>query len=935
MGYTVTAGANGRKPHSIVVCRRRPPISSPTRYRLTLRHSRRPTARRTRHGASLRERRGRRRLPGPDPLPARRRRRPPRLVGGAGQRGGGAGRARPMAAAQRSPGRRRGATVPLAQQRRSSSPASGTDRGSCLEGWTTRSASSVTTFPATGALHPLAPHRARVLPLRADRRAHGHARDGHALRLLRVQVTPRRTGPALIAGQMWLDSTTAEVVRLTFRYVGTALWVRPEDGPRGPDSARRAASTRSPTGWSASTPTWSTRCRTAASGCRIARCSRAESASPCSSDLVIPFQATTMFDDFEINGGRAIVFDLPLPDTTGMSRDSLRALRRARMDSLQAERRGRSDEAADSLRSWDYADLWAGGRYELHRPSNVARALPGVARLALDGGRSRRRPTAARGRDRARAAGRRRCPTAHWAVPRGLAFERLADLLRYDRVQGLSLGLGYRVRAPAVRSPTSTGPCATASAIDRVTGRLSFVRDAPGGRLTVSGYRDVVDVDPFSAGRTVGNTLNALFVAHDNAGLRSGSGRIGSVRDVSVAPVSTWPRADGWSGSARVAPPGRVGCQRLARRRRHLSAQPSGGRGHVRRRVGAAREPVGRHPLEPHRRRARRARRERPGRLFGEVRKDVGDGAGRRSAQGRRSPPAPRSASRLFRLGGLERRCAASTTARGPGRRSGPPSSTLRRSAGVSGRSRSWTRDRRTAPAISSRARRSRGRGRALALRRRAPVRPEPSDLAGQRRQGAVRPRAAGAAVSLGPGGLAVVLAGWRSRARRRQSSTPGRGSTSRWTGRYRRHGGPRLATAEWCDSLRPLEIRRVSRRQRHRASRSTPRARHPAGQLSHRSPEQRPCRHRPSAAVGARWFSADVDAGFQSDSGGSSSRGPRTGRARGRFTRPRIAATGKGPSSLDGSFEGLARATGHAGLHDACRGPAAGRPPRLRPGID
>src|SRR6185503_20484822 len=52
---------------------------------------------------------------------------------------------------------------------------------------------------------------------------------------------------------------------------------------------------------------------------------------------------------------------------------------------------------------------------------------------------------------------------------------------------------------------------------DRVTGRLSLVRDAPGGRLTLSGYRDIFDVDPFGSGRTIGNTLNALFAAHDNA----------------------------------------------------------------------------------------------------------------------------------------------------------------------------------------------------------------------------------------------------------------------------------------------------------------------------------------------------------------------------------------------------------------------------------
>jgi len=100
---------------------------------------------------------------------------------------------------------------------------------------------------------------------------------------------------------------------------------------------------------------------------------------------------------------------------------------------------------------------------------------------------------------------------------RGFAYERLSDLLRYDRVQGLSFGLGYRVSAPGVDFANLYGTIRYGLSDERVTGRLSFVRDAPGGRLTVSGYRDVAEVDPFSLGRTVGNTLNALFVAHDNA----------------------------------------------------------------------------------------------------------------------------------------------------------------------------------------------------------------------------------------------------------------------------------------------------------------------------------------------------------------------------------------------------------------------------------
>ncbi|MDQ3208551.1 MAG: hypothetical protein M3Q37_08065, partial [Gemmatimonadota bacterium] len=42
-------------------------------------------------------------------------------------------------------------------------------------------------------------------------------------------------------------------------------------------------------------------------------------------------------------------------------------------------------------------------------------------------------------------------------------------------------------------------------------------RDAPDGRLTLSGYRDIASVDPFGLAPGIGNTLNALFVAHDNA----------------------------------------------------------------------------------------------------------------------------------------------------------------------------------------------------------------------------------------------------------------------------------------------------------------------------------------------------------------------------------------------------------------------------------
>ena len=97
----------------------------------------------------------------------------------------------------------------------------------------------------------------------------------------------------------------------------------------------------------------------------------------------------------------------------------------------------------------------------------------------------------------------------------GIAFERLSDLLQYNRVQGLSLGLGYQV-------PLS-GPRARLHATvrygvsdERVTGRLTFLLNAGAGLLVFTGSHDISDLDPFSPGRTVGNTLNGLFAGHDN-----------------------------------------------------------------------------------------------------------------------------------------------------------------------------------------------------------------------------------------------------------------------------------------------------------------------------------------------------------------------------------------------------------------------------------
>ena len=361
-------------------------------------------------------------------------------------------------------------------------------------------------FPATGALHPLARTGPEWYRYASSGELTVTPAAGPPLRLIRVTVTPRRAGPALIAGQMWIDSVTAEVVRLTFRYIGTELWVRPDAGPRGPDSARarrlnslgnRIVSVDADLEYALQEREhWMPYRQVIAGRVRLPV------------GLVIPFRATTTFEDYQIGGGTPIAFDVPLPDSIAP----------ARADSLRAERRRRRDEEPDSLRAWDYAGRWPGGRYELHRPSNVDldRYTGWPDTLALDDDPAESRRLREVEAELARLS--EALPDSVTGQQgHGIAYEHLSDAVRYDRVQGLSFGLGYRVRAPGLRFASLYATARYGLSDERVTGRLSLIRDAPGGRLALSGYRDIGDLDVFSPGHTVGNTLNALFVAHDDA----------------------------------------------------------------------------------------------------------------------------------------------------------------------------------------------------------------------------------------------------------------------------------------------------------------------------------------------------------------------------------------------------------------------------------
>lgn len=110
----------------------------------------------------------------------------------------------------------------------------------------------------------------------------------------------------------------------------------------------------------------------------------------------------------------------------------------------------------------------------------------------------------------------------------GFAFERISDLLQYNRVQGLSLGLGYRVPIPGWKSATGYATIRYGISDERVTGRITVLTGGTNLRVALSAFQDIADVDSLSPGRSIPNSVNALFAAHDNGDYAFSQG--GSVR---------------------------------------------------------------------------------------------------------------------------------------------------------------------------------------------------------------------------------------------------------------------------------------------------------------------------------------------------------------------------------------------------------------------
>lgn len=364
-------------------------------------------------------------------------------------------------------------------------------------------------IPEAAALHPLAPD--------AERYYHYAVVDsvlvslpGRTIRAVAIRVTPRRLAPAMVAGDLWVDAETADVVRLMVRFLGEYLWDPPDEDDTPEDSARARRDTRR-----------AQRFLTVDADLeyflvenRFWMPYRQVLAVTAEIDLLIrgaiPVRAITTFRDYVINTGGP--FALAPPDT---ERDD--SLPDDRTQTLCREP-GVAHCDRTSRDAWGYArrGTWAGGQWEIAVPpldslEQFMWATP--LSLDLDEAESERlRRTVA---DLGRLAedlprqwlGRR---------PWGIDPAELGRIARFNRVQGVSLGLGMVVRpGPAFTTFHADGRLGLADL--RPTGGLTWRRDGPSGLLELRAQRRLEEAEPWTNGLGLGNALNALFAGHDDA----------------------------------------------------------------------------------------------------------------------------------------------------------------------------------------------------------------------------------------------------------------------------------------------------------------------------------------------------------------------------------------------------------------------------------
>jgi hypothetical protein len=361
--------------------------------------------------------------------------------------------------------------------------------------------------PDLAALHPLAPGATRYYRYAITDSVVLEV-AGRRVRAVAIRVEPKRSGPSLVAGDMWVDAERGDVVRLRVLFLGEYVWERPAGATARDSAEARAENARAARYVSAEADLeyalheggfWMPYRQGVAVTLQV----------PWLLSLSASIRAVTWFRDYQLNTGAAVAFGVP---DSVLGERSRRRSARVCTGCAQGSSGTARERAALGYRR---AGLWAGGRWEVAVPPAdslsryawpeplVADADPSIEAWLLQSAAELEKlenqlPGAWVGRRRL-----------------GWAWERLGDAFRFNRVQGPTLGGGLVLR-PAQPFVALAGSLGFGFADHRLSGSLAWRYDGPEGLVELVGFREVQAVEPWSKS-AFGGSLNAVISGHDDA----------------------------------------------------------------------------------------------------------------------------------------------------------------------------------------------------------------------------------------------------------------------------------------------------------------------------------------------------------------------------------------------------------------------------------
>lgn len=380
-------------------------------------------------------------------------------------------------------------------------------------------------LPGRAAVHPFAPG-AGLYYHYAIGDTVSLVTSARSVDLVEVKVTPTRGDEALVVGSLWVDGATGDVGAMQIRFVGKPLWPTDEH-PEGSSWANRILSVSATVEhglWEGEF--WLPYRQELELMVRI----------PFIGNFALPVVFRSRFGRYDVNTGEPIAWLSPDSLRTRPPADTSGTGEGARITISIGEE---SEEPREEIVVRAGA---ANGGWEIIQP-------PDDSLLAYDGwdepleapASQLTLPSAEELERRARElapeiAGRRMF---------AIQYDRLPEMIRYNRVEALGLGLSVRGDIPR-RAFWSVGAGVGFGVADlEPKGKLDIRYDAPGSRFEIAGYSELhwAGSSITSDKRAYGNALRAFFLGRDDADYYRASG-------VALSLARRWGRVAGRIGAA-------------------------------------------------------------------------------------------------------------------------------------------------------------------------------------------------------------------------------------------------------------------------------------------------------------------------------------------------------------------------------------------------